>query len=116
MAREFSVTLRTLRFYEDRGLIRPERRGLTRLYSEAERERVRLILLYRRIGLTLTEIKRLMDFEAIDGETPRQLESSLSIFQRQATALRAERDRIEETLGELSALIEDVQQRLSGTN
>lgn len=60
VAREFGVTLRALRFYEAKRLIRPQRHGATRLYSRDDRERLRLILTGRRLGFTLTEIRELM--------------------------------------------------------
>jgi DNA-binding transcriptional MerR regulator len=56
LAREFGLTLRTLRFYEDRGLLRPERQGSTRLYTPSDRRRLKLILQARRMGFTLREI------------------------------------------------------------
>ncbi|MEM8749825.1 MAG: MerR family transcriptional regulator [Pseudomonadota bacterium] len=61
LAREFNVTLRTLRFYEDRGLITPERSGTTRLYSEQDRERLRVALFCKRIGLSLGEIREMLE-------------------------------------------------------
>ncbi|MEE9376120.1 MAG: MerR family transcriptional regulator [Rhizobiaceae bacterium] len=61
LAREFDVTLRTLRFYEDRGLIRPTRVGTTRLYSITDRERLRIALFCKRIGLTLNDIRKVLE-------------------------------------------------------
>jgi DNA-binding transcriptional MerR regulator len=63
LAREFGVTLRTLRFYEDRGLITPRRSGMTRLYNESARERVGLILKGKHLGFTLTEIRAMLEAE-----------------------------------------------------
>ncbi|MBU3731624.1 MAG: MerR family transcriptional regulator [Beijerinckiaceae bacterium] len=61
LAREFGVTLRTLRFYEDRGLITPRRSGMTRLYSEKARSRLALILKGKHLGFTLTEIRAMLE-------------------------------------------------------
>jgi len=61
VAREFGVTLRALRFYESKRLISPQRNGATRFYRRSDRERIALILTGRRLGFTLTEIKRLVD-------------------------------------------------------
>lgn len=60
LSRQFGVTLRTLRFYENKGLIAPRRRGATRLYSGADRERIALILAGKRLGFTLVEIRRML--------------------------------------------------------
>jgi DNA-binding transcriptional MerR regulator len=61
VAREFGITLRALRFYEAKRLIAPQREGATRMYRSIDRERISLILTGRRLGFTLTEIKRLLD-------------------------------------------------------
>jgi DNA-binding transcriptional MerR regulator len=61
VAHEFGVTLRTLRFYEAKRLILPQRDGATRIYLRSDRERIALILTGRRLGFTLVEVKRLLD-------------------------------------------------------
>ena len=68
VAREFSVSLRTLRFYEDRGLLQPRRHGASRFYSPADRTRLRIILKGKQLGFTLTEIRALIN-GAHDAET-----------------------------------------------
>ena len=68
LTREFGVSTRTLRFYEDEGLLQPERRGRTRLYSEGERLMLKEILRSRRIGLSLSEIKDVLDVFDADGD------------------------------------------------
>ncbi|MCD1644297.1 MerR family transcriptional regulator [Aurantimonas coralicida] len=68
LASEFGVSLRTLRFYEDRGLLSPERRGTRRLYSDADREKLGRILQLARFDFSLTEIARLMTLEPGSGE------------------------------------------------
>ncbi|MGO9135345.1 MAG: MerR family transcriptional regulator [Methylovirgula sp.] len=60
IAREFGVTLRTLRFYEDRGLLRPQRRGTKRLYSERDRAHLQMILKGKQLGFTLTGIQAIL--------------------------------------------------------
>src|SRR6202042_3633246 len=68
LTKEFSVTARTLRFYEDEGLIAPERRGQTRIYSQRDRARIILILRGRRVGFSLAEIRGILDlYEMHDG-------------------------------------------------
>jgi DNA-binding transcriptional MerR regulator len=66
LSREFGVTLRTLRFYEDKGLISPRRQGLTRLYSQADRDRIALILKGKKLGFMLGEIRQMVAAE--DGQ------------------------------------------------
>ncbi len=61
LAREFGVTLRTLRFYEDRGLVNPGRSGTTRLYDVEDRERLRIALFCKRIGMSLGEIREVLE-------------------------------------------------------
>lgn len=64
LSREFGVTLRALRFYENKGLISPQRDGLSRLYSPGDRNRLALILKGKKLGFTLTEISRMIDAQA----------------------------------------------------
>ncbi|MHB8885829.1 MAG: MerR family transcriptional regulator [Methylovirgula sp.] len=70
IAREFGISLRALRFYEDRGLLHPQRRGTTRLYSRRDRSHLQVILKGKQLGFTLTEIRdRLIArSEAMDGQ------------------------------------------------
>jgi DNA-binding transcriptional MerR regulator len=66
LAREFAITARTIRFYEDEGLIKPRRQGLTRLYSVGDRTRLGWILRGKRLGFSLAEIKELLDLYQVD--------------------------------------------------
>ncbi len=66
LAREFAITARTIRFYEDEGLIKPRRQGLTRLYSVGDRVRLGWILRGKRLGFSLAEIKQLLDLYQVD--------------------------------------------------
>jgi DNA-binding transcriptional MerR regulator len=61
LAREFGVTARAIRFYEDRGLLRPTRRGLARVYGESDRRRLRLVLRGKRLGFSLEDIREMLD-------------------------------------------------------
>lgn len=87
LAREFGVTLRTLRFYEDRGLITPRRSGMTRLYSEKARARLALILKGKHLGFTLTEIRAMLDTEEAGGGdlklTPDQIAEQIAHLEQQ---------------------------------
>ena len=77
LAREFAITARTIRFYEDEGLIKPRRQGLTRLYSSGDRTRLSWILRGKRLGFSLAEIKELLDLYQVDRTGVQQLRELL---------------------------------------
>ena len=77
LAREFGITARTIRFYEDEGLIKPRRQGLTRLYSPHDRVRLGWILRGKRLGFSLAEIKQLLDLYQVDRTGVQQLRELL---------------------------------------
>src|SRR4029078_6349740 len=77
LAREFGITARTIRFYEDEGLIKPGRRGRTRLYSTHDRVRLGWILRGKRLGFSLAEIKELLDLYQVDRTGVQQLRALL---------------------------------------
>jgi DNA-binding transcriptional MerR regulator len=97
LSREFGVTLRALRFYENKGLIAPYRRGATRLYSSADRERIGQILAGKRLGFTLAEIRRMV------GEKPAgaDLQMSREKCLEQIAMLEEQKRGIEAALAEL---------------
>lgn len=98
LAREFGVTLRALRFYENKGMIAPRRRGAARLYDEAERARLRLILDGKRLGFTLAEIRRMV--AEADGQNAR-LKLSRDACREQIALLEEQKRGIEAALAEL---------------
>src|SRR5476651_248421 len=77
LAREFAITARTIRFYEDEGLIKPRRQGLTRLYSAGDRARLGWILRGKRLGFSLADIKELLDLYQIDRTGVQQMREVL---------------------------------------
>ncbi|MDQ0472354.1 MerR family transcriptional regulator [Labrys wisconsinensis] len=97
LSREFGVTLRALRFYEDKGLLNPTRDGLTRLYSARDRENLQLILKGKRLGFTLVEIN---DMIANQDGTPK-LSMSAETVKEQIAHLERQRGEIDEALVEL---------------
>lgn len=111
MARSFDVTLRALRFYEDRGLIHPRREGTTRLYSRRDRARLKLILLGRRVGFSLREVKQMMDLYDPKGPNTRQFKLVLEKSQRQLGRLEARRAALDAAIGELKDMMASVQDR-----
>ncbi|WEX09091.1 MerR family DNA-binding transcriptional regulator [Chelativorans sp. AA-79] len=112
LAREFGVTLRTLRFYEDKGLLHPRRDGLTRLYSEADRRRLKLVLRCRKIGFPLRDMKQILELYGSGGATVQQLKLFLGKAEKQMEHLENRHNEIEEAAGELASMIRDIRTRL----
>ncbi|CAN7604396.1 MerR family DNA-binding transcriptional regulator [Rhizobium sp. LjRoot30] len=113
LTREFGVSTRTLRFYEDEGLIHPERRGRTRLYRQADRHLLQEILRGRRIGLTLAEIGEIIQvYKEPPGEVG-QLNLVLKRVGEKREELRQKRKDIEDTLAELDNVEEACLTRLA---
>ena len=105
LAREFEVTLRTLRFYEDRGLITPARSGTTRLYSREDRERLRVALFCKRIGLSLGEIRQVLELhESADAgeETKAKIRN---VYAAQLKALEIKQEETKATIADLQSKI-----------
>ena len=105
LAQEFDVTLRTLRFYEDRGLVTPARSGTTRLYSEQDRERLRIALFCKRIGLALGEIGEMLDLHDSEG-TSFAMDKIRTIYSSQLKSLREQQIETERTISDLEVAIE----------
>jgi len=102
LSREFSVTLRALRFYESRGLLKPQRRGLARQYSNADRRRLELILKGKRLGFTLTEIMSLIAESETSSQGARKtLRLSLEQITQQISELEERRNQIDIAIAEL---------------
>ncbi|MEZ0167209.1 MerR family transcriptional regulator [Microvirga sp. TS319] len=101
LAREFSVTLRTLRFYEDRGLLSPRRDGTARIYDSRDRERLSVILKGKQLGFTLTEIRAMLAEERSVNGPALNLRLSLDQVEDQIRHLEQQKAEIEEALEEL---------------
>ncbi|WP_436642509.1 MerR family transcriptional regulator [Microbaculum sp. FT89] len=109
LSREFGVTLRAIRFYEDKGLLNPRRQGMTRLYSRRDRARLKLILLGKRVGFSLVEIGEMLDlYDLKDGQTT-QMKVALTKFDEQIAYLEAQRAEIDQALGDLKRARDVVQ-------
>lgn len=101
LTKEFSVTARTLRFYEDEGLIAPERRGQTRIYSVRDRARIILILRGRRVGFSLAELGEILDLYEIKDGGVTQLVHARRKFEERIAILERQKIDIEDSLNEL---------------
>ncbi len=113
MAKTFGVTLRALRFYEDKGLLHPRREGTARLYTHRDRVRLKLILLGRKVGFSLREVKQMMDLYDPTGSNIRQLKLALDKSQKQLVRLHKQRALVEDAIGELEALMASVRETLA---
>ncbi len=104
LAREFDVTTRTIRFYEDEGLLEPAREGQRRIYSRRDRVRLMLILRGKRIGLSLQEIRELFElYDAANDDEP-QLQEFIRILGRREQQLQQQLKDIKEAMKEISQL------------
>lgn len=112
MAKKYGVTLRTLRFYEDKGLLNPQRDGSTRLYTRRDRARLKLILLGRKVGFSLRDVKQMMDLYDPNGSNTKQLRLALDKSEKQLARLQKQRALIDDAISELSASMLTVRQML----
>jgi DNA-binding transcriptional MerR regulator len=112
LAREFALTTRAIRFYEDEGLIEPRRRGQARVYGERERTRIKLILRGKRLGLALSEIRELFDLYAATRNERPQLAKFLQILADRRAMLNQQREDIDAVLAEIAIVERDCRRRL----
>jgi DNA-binding transcriptional MerR regulator len=101
LAQEFDITPRAIRFYEDVGLLTPGREGRNRVYTHRDRTRLKLTLRGKRLGLTLQEIKQLVDMYESPYDTAPQLKAFLAVLQAHRLHLEQQRDDLEVTLAEI---------------
>ena len=113
LAREFDLTTRTIRYYEDKMLLKPERRGQQRIYSRADRTRLKLILRGKRLGWNLDEIFEVIQLYSSPGGEKRQLEVMVAKIQNSRTTLLDQQEDIKVALQELDEIEERCQQQIS---
>ena len=102
LAEEFGVTHRALRFYEDKGLISPARHGTTRLYSRRDRARLRLVILGKKVGFPLADIREMLELYDLKEGKADQLQVALRRFNEQIGMLRRQKQDIEQAIAELT--------------
>jgi DNA-binding transcriptional MerR regulator len=101
LAKEFDLTTRAIRFYEDCGLLQPQRKGRNRVYTPRDRTRLKLTLRGKRLGLTLSEVKELVDMY----ESPRDTQAQLKKF---LAVLALHRAQLEQQMADLSITLDEV--------
>ena len=112
LAKEFELTTRAIRFYEDMGLLQPERTGTAgrnRIYSARDRTRLRLTLRAKRLGLSLTEAREIIDLYDSPRDTGVQLRKFLDV-------LTVHRQQLEALLSELKATLQEVREQERDAN
>jgi DNA-binding transcriptional MerR regulator len=112
LAREFALTTRAIRFYEDCGLITPARDKRTRVYGERERVRLKLILRGKRLGLALSEIGELLDLYEVKRNERAQLTAFLAMLAERRMRLLQQREDIEAVLAEIDGIERECRRRL----
>ena len=111
LAREFEVTPRALRFYEDKGLLSPRRDGMNRVYSHRDRAKLQLIVQGKRVGLSLVEIKEILDLYKVDQRA--QAQTALKRFKARIAALEEQRKDVDAAIASLHAGVRRIEDFLS---
>ena len=112
LAREFALTPRAIRFYEDEGLIAPARHGRSRVYGERERVRLKLVLRGKRLGLSLSEIAELLDLYEIARNERAQLAKFLDLLADRRGRLMQQKEDIDAVLAEIDGVERECRRRL----
>jgi DNA-binding transcriptional MerR regulator len=112
LAREFALTTRAIRFYEESGLVTPRRNGRARVYGERERVRIKLILRGKRLGLALSEIRELLDLYEVARNERAQIAKFLALLADRRARLFQQKEDIDAVLAEIDGIERDCRRRL----
>jgi DNA-binding transcriptional MerR regulator len=112
LAHEFALTTRAIRFYEDEGMLAPERRGRARVYRERERVRLKLILRGKRLGFSLSEIRELLDLYEVAHNERAQLSKFIEMLGERRARLLQQKEDIDAVLAEIDGVERDCRRRL----
>ncbi len=116
LASEFEVTPRTIRFYEDNGLISPSRQGQNRVYSARDRVRLAWILRGRSVGFSLAEVRELIDlYDKGDGRVEQRQKTLVKCRERQEKLIR-QREDLDATIAELDSFCQTLEAKLQEAN
>jgi DNA-binding transcriptional MerR regulator len=113
MAQDLGITHRTIRFYEDKGLIQPQRVGSTRVYSRRDYARMQLILRGKRLGFSLREIGRFLDLYDADPQHLEQTRALARIAEERIAELAEQAQAIDTTLAELRLIVAQCRERIA---
>jgi DNA-binding transcriptional MerR regulator len=102
LAKEFGVSARTLRFYEEKGLVNPRRAGLDRLYSRRDRARLKYVMMGKVVGFSLDEIREMLDLYDVGDRQVTQLRVAHDKFGERIARLQRQRDEIDRAIAELA--------------
>lgn len=116
LSSEFDVTTRTIRFYEEKGLLRPGRNGNTRVYSAADRTKLKLILRGKRLGFTLDESRSIIDMYDPDHGNAEQLQTLIAKIREKRVQLQEQMHDIEVMLLDLRDAEENCMEALAGSS
>ena len=116
LAREFGLTTRAIRFYEDHGLIAPTRAGRSRVYGNRDKVRLKLTLRGKRLGLSLSEIRELIDMYDAAKDEQAQVERLQQVLRKRRSILEQQREDIVVVLGEIAAFEEQCRKFLDDSD
>jgi len=112
LSKEFDITTRSIRFYEDQGLLSPTRKGQTRIYNQRDKVRLKLILRGKRLGFSLAETGRLFELYDVDKTSAKQLNSIMELINNKKSDLKQQLEDINAVLIELNDLEDNCQETL----
>jgi DNA-binding transcriptional MerR regulator len=113
LTKEFDVSARTLRFYEEKGLLAPRRNGEQRLYGRRDRARLRYVLMGKRVGFSLEEVREMLDLYDLGDGRHKQLQVALAKFQERSARLEQQRAEIDRAIAELARASLEIQAMLA---
>lgn len=116
LAKEFGVTTRTIRHYEEQGLLNPKREGMNRIFNHRDRVRLKLALRGKRLGFSLNDIRELFELYDLAKDENKQLEEFLARLEKRRVILEQQREDIEVMLNEISFFANQCRRLLVGGN
>ncbi len=115
LAKEFAISARTLRFYEEKGLVDPARRGEQRLYSRRDRARLAYVLAGKTVGFSLEEVREMLDLYDLGGGQVTQLKVALTKFGERIDRLERQKAGIDRIVAELTRASDSMKARLAAS-
>lgn len=116
LAQEFEVTTRTIRHYEEQGLLNPGREGTNRVFTNRDRVRLKLALRGKRLGFSLSDIRDLFELYDLSKDENKQLEEFLAKLEKRRVSLEQQREDIEVMLNEINFFSNQCRRLLAGKN